>query len=166
MFGIKYLLLMLLLLVGVIVGVLLLIIYFLFNKVGDLDVVFMLYKLVVFMSQEEDGCNEKFLKENLVMMVVKVGEMQVQMMCLDVLGECVQGLVGICLEEFNFKELFGCGGVEVFSIVGFGWDVGMDELCCMFDNLVQDVGYCFDYFNVVEFIFMGDKIKLCLLLIN
>jgi hypothetical protein len=78
----------------------------------------MLHKLAVSMSQEEDGRNEKFLKENLAMMAVKVGEMQAQMMRLDALGERVQGLAGIRPEEFNFKESPGRGGAEVSSLAG------------------------------------------------
>ena len=121
--GTKHLLLMLLLLVSVIAGASLSITYFLLNKAGDPDAAPMLHKLAVSMSQEEDGRNEKFLKENLAMMAVKVGEMQAQMMRLDALGERVQGLAGIRPEEFNFKELPGRGGAEVSSIAGSGRDV-------------------------------------------
>ena len=53
---------------------------------------------------EESNKKEKFLKENLSVMAVKLGQMQAQLARLDALGERVQGLSGVKPEEFNFKE--------------------------------------------------------------
>ena len=55
---------------------------------------------------------DKYIKENLAAMAIKLGEMQAQLMRLDALGERVQGLAGVKPEEFNFKELPGRGGAE------------------------------------------------------
>jgi hypothetical protein len=84
--GSKHLFILMFLLVGLIAGSSTLITYFLLRQAGDPDASPLLHKLAVSMSQEEDGRNEKFLKENLAMMAVKVGEMQAQMMRLDALG--------------------------------------------------------------------------------
>ncbi|WP_252717189.1 hypothetical protein [Herbaspirillum sp. B65] len=148
--GTKHILLLLLLMLTMVAGSSMGITYFLLNRAGNPDASPMLHKLAVSMSQEEDGRNEKYLKENLAMMAVKVGEMQAQMMRLDALGERVQGLAGIRPEEFNFKEAPGRGGAEVSSQAGPARDVSMDELRRMLDSLAVDAGHRADYLNAVE----------------
>ena len=59
---------------------------------------------------------DKFLKQNLAVMAVRLGEMQAQLVRLDALGERVQGLAGIKPEEFNFKALPGRGGAAPSSL--------------------------------------------------
>ncbi|MBB5392675.1 MULTISPECIES: M23 family metallopeptidase [unclassified Herbaspirillum] len=164
--GSKHLLIMLVLLMGAIAACSVLLSYLLLRHAADADASPMFHKLAISMSRQEDDRKEKYLKENLAMMAVKVGEMQAQMMRLDALGERVQGLAGIRPEEFNFKELPGRGGAEVSSIAGPGRDVGMDELLRMLDSLVVDAGHRTDYLNAVESTLMSDKIKSRLLPTN
>lgn len=97
---------------------------------------------------------EKFLKENLSLMAIKLGEMQAQLARLDALGERVQGLAGVKPEEFNFKEKPGQGGIE-----GPGHAFSMSELQKALDALSHDVERRADYMNVVETALMSDKIK-------
>ena len=97
---------------------------------------------------------EKFLKENLSVMAIKLGEMQAQLARLDALGERVQGLAGVKPEEFNFREMPGRGGVETS-----GRAFSMQELQKALDALAHDVEHRADYMNVVETALMGDKIK-------
>jgi murein DD-endopeptidase MepM/ murein hydrolase activator NlpD len=125
----------------------------------------MLHKLMQSMTQQEDGRQEKYLKENLAVMAIKLGEMQAQLMRLDALGERVQGLAGVRPEEFNFKEKPGRGGMETSSIGG-GQELGMSELQKMLDALAVDVGHRNDYMNAVESALMSDKIKSRLLPTN
>ena len=126
----------------------------------------MLHKLLVSMTQQEDDRKDKYLKENLAVMAVKLGEMQAQLMRLDALGERVQGLAGVRPEEFNFKELPGRGGMETSSLAGPGRELGMSELQKMLDALSLDVGRRSDYMNAVESTLMSDKIKSRLLPTN
>src|SRR5450830_1531296 len=126
----------------------------------------LLHKLLVAMTRQEDDRKEKFLKENLAVMAVKLGEMQAQLMRLDALGERVQGLAGVRPEEFNFKDKPGRGGMEASDIGGAGQELGMSELQKMLDALAVDVGHRNDYMNAVESALMTDKIKSRLLPTN
>lgn len=115
-------------------------------------------------SQDKD----KYLKENLAAMAVRLGEMQAQLMRLDALGERVQGLAGVKPEEFNFKDLPGRGGAEASSMDGDHRprDLTMIEFQQALDAVSRDIGYRADYLNVVETILMTDKIKFKLLPTN
>jgi murein DD-endopeptidase MepM/ murein hydrolase activator NlpD len=124
------------------------------------------HKLLVSMTQQEDDRKEKYLKENLAVMAIKLGEMQAQLMRLDALGERVQGLAGVRPEEFNFKEKPGRGGMETSDIGGPGRELGMSELQKMLDALAVDVGHRNDYLNAVESSLMSDRIKSRLLPTN
>ena len=162
----RHLLVALLLLVGSVFGSAALLSYMALRHAADADASPVFHRLAVSMSQQEDDRKEKYLKENLAMMAVKLGEMQAQMMRLDALGERVQGLAGVRPEEFNFKELPGRGGVENSSIGGPGREVGMSELQKMLDALAVDAGHRTDYLNAVESTLMSDKIKSRLLPTN
>ncbi|MEA5097541.1 MAG: M23 family metallopeptidase [Burkholderiaceae bacterium] len=116
---------------------------------------------VVLSSAEDDsGKNSRFVKENLAMMSIKLGEMQAQLMRLDALGERVQGLAGIKPETFSFKEKPGQGGAE--PVVGGNTEkaqMSFSELNKMLDSMGQEIGRRADYMNVVETSLMGLKIK-------
>ncbi|MDP5009053.1 MAG: M23 family peptidase, partial [Glaciimonas sp.] len=85
---------------------------------------------------------EKYLKENLAAMAIKLGQMQAQLMRLDALGERVQGLAGIKPEEFNFKELPGRGGAEPSSLSDRqSHDLSMVDFQQALAVLSRDIGY-------------------------
>ena len=109
----------------------------------------------------EDGSKkDKYLKENLAAMAIKLGEMQAQLMRLDALGERVQGLAGVKPEEFNFKELPGRGGAEPTSAnVRIQRNLSMTDFQAALDAMARDVEHRADYLNVVETALMTDKIK-------
>jgi murein DD-endopeptidase MepM/ murein hydrolase activator NlpD len=125
----------------------------------------MMHKILTSMMQEEDGRKEKYLKENLAVMAIKLGELQAQLMRLDSLGERVQGLSGVSPEEFNFKELPGRGGVDTSATHGTK-ELGMEELQGMLAKLTEDAGHRADYMNAVETALMGGRIKSRLLPTN
>ncbi len=104
--------------------------------------------------------NDKYLKENLAAMAVKLGEMQAQLIRLDALGERVQGLAGVKPEEFNFKEPPGRGGVEVPVIKP---DLSLSDFQQSLDAMARDVGHRSDYLNVVESRLMSFKLQAKLL---
>lgn len=162
----RHLFVFFLMLVGSVVAVSALISYLTLRHAANPDAAPVFHDLLSSMTQQDDQRKEKYLKENLAMMAVKLGEMQAQMMRLDALGERVQGLAGIRPEEFNFKEMPGRGGAEISSLAGPGREVGMSELQRMLDALAVDAGHRTDYLNAVESTLMGDKIKSRLLPTN
>nr|WP_315486082.1 M23 family metallopeptidase [uncultured Undibacterium sp.] len=127
----------------------------------------MLVKAILPAALQNDGVvgitsNDKYLKENLAAMAVKVGEMQAQLIRLDALGERVQGLAGVKPEEFNFKEPPGRGGAEV-SVAPSKADSNLVDFQTSLDMLAKDVNYRSDYFNVVESKLMSFKLQAKLL---
>jgi murein DD-endopeptidase MepM/ murein hydrolase activator NlpD len=105
-------------------------------------------------TQEENSKKDKYVKENLNVMAVKLGQMQAQLARLDALGERVQGLSGVKPEEFNFKELPGRGGIERNS-----HELNMEQLQLALGALSRDLDYRADYMNVVETALMSAKVK-------
>ncbi len=108
------------------------------------------------------GGNDKYLKENLAAMAVKIGEMQAQLIRLDALGERVQGLAGVKPEEFNFKELPGRGGAEVLSDIPKS-DLNLQDFQTSLEMLSKELNYRSDYLNVVESKLMSFKLQAKLL---
>lgn len=108
-------------------------------------------------TQDDDARKDKYIKENLAAMAMRLGEMQAQLMRLDALGERVQGLAGVKPQEFNFKELPGRGGAEPSSTQQK--PLSMDEFQRLLDTMAKDVEHRADYMNVVETTLMNYKIK-------
>lgn len=102
---------------------------------------------------------DKYVKENLAAMAVKLGEMQAQLMRLDALGERVQGLSGVKPEEFNFKELPGRGGAEPSSLNLQTKLLSMEEFQRLLQATAIEVEHRADYMNVVETTLMKDKMR-------
>ena len=110
-------------------------------------------------TQEDTGKKDKYIKENLATMAVKLGEMQAQLMRLDALGERVQGLAGVKPEEFNFKDSPGRGGAEPSSAGRTERNLSMTAFQAALDAMARDVEHRADYLNVVETALITDKIK-------
>lgn len=125
----------------------------------------MMHKLLASLMQEEEGRKEKYIKENLAVMAIKLGELQAQLMRLDSLGARVQGLSGVSPEEFNFKDVPGRGGIDTTATHG-AKELGMEELQGMLATLSEDAGHRADYMNAVETALMGGRIKSRLLPTN
>lgn len=161
-FGTRHLLLALLALVLAVLACAALMTYLLLRQAtaGDASAQSPLLRgLVEAMTRQDDFRKEKYLKENLAVMAIKLGEMQAQLMRLDALGERVQGLAGVRPEEFNFKELPGRGGAAGTSAATTPHPLSMSQLQLSLDALAIDVGRRADYMNVVETALMSDKIK-------
>jgi murein DD-endopeptidase MepM/ murein hydrolase activator NlpD len=119
-----------------------------------------LQRLTAVASTKEMAERDKYLKENLEAMAIRVGEMQAQLMRLDALGERVQGLAGIKPEEFNFKTAPGLGGAAPQPTAPMHDEpLTLEEFEKVLDALAWDVEYRADYLNVVESALMADKIK-------
>ncbi|HTN65148.1 MAG TPA: M23 family metallopeptidase [Burkholderiaceae bacterium] len=112
-------------------------------------------------APDQSARQDRYVKENLAAMAVKLGAMQAQLMRLDALGERVQGLAGIKPEEFNFRELPGRGGAEPSAASAHMAPrvLDMAEFQRMLDALAKGVDQRTDYLNVVETALMTTQIK-------
>ncbi|NDP57919.1 MAG: M23 family metallopeptidase [Oxalobacteraceae bacterium] len=110
-------------------------------------------------NQGEAARNDRYVRENIAAMAMKLGEMQAQLMRLDALGERVQGLSGVKPEEFNFKELPGRGGAEPSTSRAAPPPLGISQFQQALDALVVDIEHRSDYMNAVETTLMFDKIR-------
>jgi murein DD-endopeptidase MepM/ murein hydrolase activator NlpD len=137
-----------------------------FRYAASIPIPFISHQLVsgnVGGTQDKD----KYLKENIAAMAIRLGQMQAQLLRLDALGERVQGLAGVKPEEFNFKELPGRGGAESSSLSERKpHDLSMAGFQQALASMSRDIGYRADYMNVVETTLMNDKIKSKLLPTN
>lgn len=130
--------------------------YLTFRHATDLNIPF-IREAVASATQDDSSKKDRYVKENLAAMAMKLGEMQAQLMRLDALGERVQGLAGVKPQEFNFKELPGRGGAEP---AGFKEQpLNMQEFQQLLDAMSRDVEHRADYMNVVETTLMSHKIK-------
>jgi murein DD-endopeptidase MepM/ murein hydrolase activator NlpD len=117
---------------------------------------------LVSMAEPSAGSSDRYVKENLNAMAVKLGEMQAQLIRLDALGERVQGLAGVKPEEFNFKEMPGRGGADIPNI-GLSKEWTIPEFQHSLDGMNKELGYRLDYLNVVESKLMSYKLQARLL---
>lgn len=107
---------------------------------------------------------DRYIKENIAAMAVRLGEMQAQLMRLDALGERVQGLAGIKPEAFNFKELPGRGGSRLPDFDSrLPHTLSMEDFQSLLNATEKNIEHRADYMNVVETSLMHDKIKFKLL---
>ncbi len=97
-------------------------------------------------SDNDAAKKERYLRENLNAMAVKLGEMQARMMRLDALGDRVSGLAGINPQEFDFKSPPSRGGLAPVDARG----LTMTELRSELDRVALDVEHRSDYLNAVE----------------
>ena len=112
--------------------------------------------LPVTVGESGVGAQDKYIKQNLAAMAIKLGEMQAQLIRLDALGERVQGLAGVKPEEFNFKEVPPRGGL---SPDAHAHALNMHEFQTALDALSHDVENRSDYMDVVETALMQFKVK-------
>jgi murein DD-endopeptidase MepM/ murein hydrolase activator NlpD len=134
--------------------------YITFQHAAHLDIP-LLRGILASAAQDDVSRQDKYVKENLAAMAMKLGEMQAQLMRLDALGERVQGLAGVKPQEFNFKEKPGRGGAEPSAAQDRPLD--MQDFKYALDALGNDVERRADYMNVVETALISNKLKTKLL---
>lgn len=112
-------------------------------------------------APDEAARKDRYVKENLAAMALKLGTMQAQLMRLDALGERVQGLAGIKPEEFNFHEIPGRGGASPSAAGAHVTPHALDlaNFQVLLDALARGVDQRDDYFNLVETALMTNQIK-------
>lgn len=155
----RHLLLALAVLIGSVVGTALVIDYLVTRHAALAQI-----PIVRLLFAPTDGENltrqDRYMRQNLATMAVKLGQMQAQLMRLDALGERVQGLAGVKPEEFNFHELPARGGAEQSSLSGrLQRNLSMTDFQTALDATSRDLEHRADYMNVVETTLMSDRIK-------
>jgi hypothetical protein len=108
--------------------------------------------LVRIVIKDEFEQRDRFLRENIEVMAIKLGEMQAKMLQLESLGERVSGLAGVNPSEIKLKP--GQGG----KLIG-GHDLSMTEL----QNTLKDLDFAAseraDLMAVLESRLFEQKIK-------
>lgn len=111
-------------------------------------------------STESADKQDRYIRENLSAMAVKMGEMEARLMRLDALGERVQGLSGVQPEEFSFRELPGRGGpAPTLLALDAAPELEITRFGNLLEGLARDIESRDDYMNVVETALMRDRIQ-------
>ena len=125
-----------------------------FRHAADIDLP-VVRDLLLSANQGEDERKEKYMRENLNAMAVKLGEMQAQLMRLDALGDRVSGLAGLPQHEVNnFKLPPSRGGLNLP-----GRSLGLNEFQSQVDGLSQSVEHRSDAMNILETELMSAKLQ-------
>lgn len=90
--------------------------------------------------------DDAYLRANLNVLAIRVGEIQARMVRLDALGERVSGLAGIAPKEFNFQQPPGRGGLAASAQSRTS---SLPELQLALARLSDQAEQHADYFDVV-----------------
>jgi len=107
-----------------------------------------LQSLVRAAQQQQARRSEEYVRQNLSVMAVKLGEMQAQLMRLDALGERLSSAAGIKPSELKFAELPGRGGALVTSPAPR--DLGIDELRQHLDTVAKQIETHTEHLGMIE----------------
>lgn len=99
--------------------------------------------VIAFVLRDEALRKEQYVRDNVSAMTRKLGEVQAQLLRLDVLGERVAKAAGIGPEEFRFRDLPGRGGP-------LGSAMSFSDLDGELQRLMRSVEQRADYLSVVE----------------
>ena len=116
-----------------------------------------LQPLLVSVQQKESEKNQSFVRENLNMMAVKLGQMQAQLLRLDALGERLGALSGIKPQEFRLNEQPGRGGTSPSNLPQF--ELSSVELSKQLDFLSKQLENRSDYLGLLESKLLDERIK-------
>jgi murein DD-endopeptidase MepM/ murein hydrolase activator NlpD len=103
------------------------------------------YKVISVATAEDFASRDRYLRENLNAMAVKLGEVQAKLVTLEALGERVSGLAGVNPKEFNIKQTPSSGGVFVP-----GKDLNGEQLNSALDDLTSATANRSDMFSIIE----------------
>jgi murein DD-endopeptidase MepM/ murein hydrolase activator NlpD len=92
--------------------------------------------------------SEEYVRQNLNVMAVKLGEMQAQLMRLDALGERLSSAAGIKPGELKFAEVPGRGGALVTSPAPR--DMSIDDLRQRLDSVARQTEQHSEYLGMIE----------------
>lgn len=106
-------------------------------------------------GQSESERKDRYVRQNIDAMAVKLGEMQAQLVRLEALAERVSGLAGVNPEEFNLHEPPPRGGAEP----AVSRDVTLEEFQSQLAQLNNGMERRADYLNVLESALLSAKLK-------
>lgn len=112
--------------------------------------------VIAFVLRDEALRKEQYVRDNVSAMTRKLGEVQAQLLRLDVLGERVAKAAGIGPEEFRFRDLPGRGGP-------LGGAMSFSDLDGELQRLTRSVEQRADYLAVVEAELQSRQVRTALL---
>ncbi|MDQ3187588.1 MAG: M23 family metallopeptidase [Pseudomonadota bacterium] len=114
--------------------------------------------VVSFVTRDELQRNDQRVRDSVATLARKLGEVQAQVLRLDVVGERMSRAAGIRPEEFRFAQLPGRGGAPAS-----GNPMTLLELDLELKHLLQSVEQRADYLSVVEAELMAQQVRQALL---
>jgi murein DD-endopeptidase MepM/ murein hydrolase activator NlpD len=112
--------------------------------------------VIALVTRDQNERKDQYVRDNVVAMTRKLGEVQAQLLRLDVLGERVAKAAGIRPEEFRFRELPGRGGAP-------GSAMSFTDLDTELQGLTRSVEQREDYLAVVEAELRSQQVRKALL---
>lgn len=117
-----------------------------------------LFHSVVRAVQVEDSRKtEVYLRENLNVMAVKLGQMQAQLVRLDALGERLSSAAGIRPGDFRFGEIPGRGGALASAVPPR--DLSLGDLDRQLDFMAQQLEFRGDLLGVLDSRLLDARVK-------
>jgi len=119
--------------------------------------------VIAFVTRDQTERKEQFVRDNVLAMARQLGEVQAQLLRLDVLGERVARAAGIRPEEFRFKELPvalpGRGGAPAQASSA----MSISDLEAELQGLTRSVEQRSDFLSVVEAEMRAHQVRQALL---
>lgn len=112
--------------------------------------------VVALVTRDQAERKDQYVRDNVLAMTRKLGEVQAQLLRLDVLGERVARAAGIRPEEFRFLELPGRGGA-------LGTVMNFNDVDSELQRLTRSVEQRTDYLSVVEAELRSQQVRRALL---
>jgi murein DD-endopeptidase MepM/ murein hydrolase activator NlpD len=112
--------------------------------------------VIAFVTRDQAERKEQYVRDNVLAITRKLGEVQAQLLRLDVLGERVAKAAGIRPEEFRFRELPARGGA-------LGSAMNFSDLQSELAGLTRSVEQRSDYLSVVEAELRSQQVRKALL---
>ncbi|HET9045027.1 MAG TPA: M23 family metallopeptidase [Burkholderiales bacterium] len=117
----------------------------------------LLHSLVRAAQLEESQKTEAYLRDNLNVMAIKLGEMQAQLVRLDALGERLSSAAGIRPGEFRFGEIPGRGGALTSALPP--QDLSLGDLGRQLDFMARQMETRGDLLGVLETRMLDARVK-------
>jgi murein DD-endopeptidase MepM/ murein hydrolase activator NlpD len=128
--------------------------YVTFRHAADIKLPFV-RELFLTATRDEQSKKDRFLRENLNAMAVRIGELQAQVLRLEALGERVSGLAGIKASDLSFKEPPGRGGMAP----ALSRELSAEELAKEIDKVALQLDGRSDALNLVESELMNQRVR-------
>lgn len=112
--------------------------------------------VIALVTRDQVERKEQYVRDNVLAVTRKLGEVQAQLLRLDILGERVAKAAGIRPEEFRFRELPGRGGA-------LGSPMSFNDLEAELQGLTRSVEQRADYLSVVESELRAQQVRRALL---